>query len=168
MISKPQDGIYDAVVDQELRDLLARYPELRTVFGNIEIEEQPNRYSTFVAGVIEQALKEEADPLARFSICNRIIEIIAGEPKWAHLQRRQLTQTENQRLLEITPPNYVLSGIPRPITSLTESSLFTGSPQEPQLVHELQKEMRSADSVDVLVSFIKWSGLRLLMPAFED
>ncbi len=168
MISKPQDGIYDAVVDQELRDLLARYPELRTVFGKIEIEEQPNRYSTFVAGVIEQALKEEADPLARFSICNRIIEIIAGEPKWAHLQRRQLTQTENQRLLEITPPNYVLSGIPRPITSLTESSLFTGSPQEPQLVHELQKEMRSADSVDVLVSFIKWSGLRLLMPAFED
>ena len=168
MISKPQNGIYDAVVDQELRDLLARYPELRTVFGKIDIEEQPNRYSAFLAGVIEQALKEVPDPVARFSICNRIIEIIAGEPKLAHLQHRQLTHAENERLLEITPPNYALSGIPRPITSLTESSLFTGSPHEPQLVHELQKEMCSADSVDVLVSFIKWSGLRLLMPAFED
>src|SRR6185369_9705387 len=60
------------------------------------------------------------------------------------------------------------SGIPRPHTPLAESSLFTGSPQEPQLAHELHEEMRSADSVDILVSFIKWSGLRLLMPAFED
>jgi HKD family nuclease len=51
---------------------------------------------------------------------------------------------------------------------MAESSLFTGSPREPQLVHELQKEMRSADGVDILVSFIKWSGLRLLMAAFED
>lgn len=49
-----------------------------------------------------------------------------------------------------------------------ESSLFTGSPADPQLVLELGREMRSADSVDLLISFIKWSGLRLLMPAFEE
>ena len=71
-------------------------------------------------------------------------------------------------LLEITPPHYGTSGIPRPQTPISESSLFTGSPQEPQLVHELSEEMHSADGVDILVSFIKWSGLRLLMPAFED
>ena len=51
---------------------------------------------------------------------------------------------------------------------MVESSLFTGSPREPQLVQELLEEMRSADAVDILVSFIKWSGLRLLMPGFED
>jgi len=56
----------------------------------------------------------------------------------------------------------------RPETTLAESSLFTGSPADPQLVLELGREMRSADSVDLLVSFIKWSGLRLLMPAFEE
>ena len=56
----------------------------------------------------------------------------------------------------------------RPETPLSESSLFTGSPSDPQLVHELLQEMPSADGVDVLVSFIKWSGLRLLMPGLEE
>jgi HKD family nuclease len=70
--------------------------------------------------------------------------------------------------LEITPPNYAVQGVSRPDSPLTETSLFTGSPSEPQLAHELQAEMHSADSVDILVSFIKWSGLRLLIKAFED
>ncbi|MFN6201802.1 MAG: restriction endonuclease PLD domain-containing protein, partial [Acidobacteriota bacterium] len=33
--------------------------------------------------------------------------------------------------------------------------------------HELRAEMGSADRVEILVSFIKWSGLRLLIPALE-
>lgn len=58
--------------------------------------------------------------------------------------------------------------MPRPETPLAESSLFTGSPSDPQLVHELQRELASADAADFLVSFIKWSGLRLLMSALEE
>ncbi len=71
-------------------------------------------------------------------------------------------------LLEITPKHYAESGIPRPETPLAKSTLFTGSPSDPQLVHELLQEMQSADSMDVLISFIKWSGLRLLMRGFEE
>ena len=36
------------------------------------------------------------------------------------------------------------------------------------VARELAAEMASADQVDILVSFIKWSGLRLLIPAFEE
>lgn len=168
MTSKLPYGIYDALIDDELREALARHPDLRSVLGKIDLDEQPTRYSAFVARVVEQALREESDPVARLSICNRLIELISGESKRSHLQKRQLITQGKSLLLEITPPSYGAPGVPRPHTSLTESSLFTGSPQEPQLVHELQKEMCSADSVDILVSFIKWSGLRLLMPAFED
>jgi HKD family nuclease len=53
-------------------------------------------------------------------------------------------------------------------TFMVESSLFTRSHMETQLVHELLEEMLSADAVNLLVSFIKWSGLSLLMPGFED
>ena len=161
-------GIYEALLDGFLQEALTRHPELRTVFGKIELEEQPARYAAFVAKVLEQALREESDPEKRRTLCNHLLGQIADEPGKSHLQKHRLIQDQKPILLEITPINYGKSGIPRPHTPLTESSLFTGSPQEPQLGHELLEEMRSADGVDILVSFIKWSGLRLLMPAFED
>lgn len=161
-------GIYEALIDEYLNDTLAQHPELRTVFGKIDAEEQPARYASFVAKVLEQALRGESAPEKRLALCNQILGLVAKEPGRSHLEKRRLVQKQEPILLEITPPNYGMSGIPRPHTPIAESSLFTGSPQEPQLAHELFEEMRSADAVDMLVSFIKWSGLRLLMPAFED
>lgn len=148
--------------------MLFKHPELRTVFGKIDTEEQPARYAAFVARVLEQALREEPDPERRRALCNHVLEQVAKEPGRNHLEGHRLVSDQKPLLLEITPPHYGSSGIPRPHTPLAESTLFTGSPQEPQLGHELLEEMRSADGVDILVSFIKWSGLRLLLPAFED
>ncbi len=161
-------GIYEALLDEGLREALNRYPELRVVLSKIDPEEQPARYASFVAKVIEQALRQESDPDTRLALCNRLIDLIAGSDGRDYLEKRRLVGGQKSVLLEITPPHFARQGIPRPQTPIVESSLFTGSPHDPQLVSELQEEMRSADAVDILVSFIKWSGLRLLMPAFED
>jgi len=161
-------GIYESLLDEELREKLTRYPELRAVLGKIDTEEQPTRYSAFVAKAIEHALKQENDPVARLDICNRLIDLLSDVPERAHLGKHRLVSTDKSVLLEITPPHYNRQGLPRPETPLVESSLFTGAPQDPQLIRELHEEMLTADSVDILVSFIKWSGLRLLMPAFDD
>lgn len=161
-------GIYDKLIDEELKEALARHPELRSIMGMIDPEEEPARYAAFVGKIVEQALREETDPSIRFALCNRLIEILAAQPRRVHLEKHRLVAPGRSVLLEITPPHFGTPGIPRPQTPIVESSLFTGSPSEPQLAHELIEEMRSADEVDILVSFIKWSGLRLLMPGFED
>lgn len=161
-------GIYEALLDEGLRDALLRHPELRSVLSKIDPEEQPSRYAAFVAKVIEKSLLQETNPLERLNLCNRLIDLLAGTNEKAHLEQHRLVLAEKSVLSEITPPHYAQQGIPRPATPIVESSLFTGSPHEPQLVQDLQAEMRSADTVDILISFIKWSGLRLLMPAFED
>jgi superfamily II DNA or RNA helicase len=50
----------------------------------------------------------------------------------------------------------------RPDTPLGTNCLITGTRQDPSLVSQLRKEFATADSVDILCSFIKWSGLRII------
>jgi superfamily II DNA or RNA helicase/HKD family nuclease len=50
----------------------------------------------------------------------------------------------------------------RPITPISEQALFTNSKDEPRIDLELERELATSDRVEILVSFIKVSGLRLL------
>lgn len=49
-----------------------------------------------------------------------------------------------------------------PYTRLTHSELFTGGNSGTTLESELRKEILSSDKIDLLVSFIKWKGIRIL------
>ncbi|OGU08664.1 MAG: hypothetical protein A2075_02770 [Geobacteraceae bacterium GWC2_58_44] len=103
-------GIYDSLIDEFLRDALSQHPELRSVFGKIDPEEQPARYASFVAKVLEQALREENDPEKRLLLCNRILGQVADEPGRGHLSKHRLVSDPKPVLREITPPHYGISG----------------------------------------------------------
>lgn len=50
----------------------------------------------------------------------------------------------------------------RPITPVSELALFTNAKEEPRIDLELERELATSDRVEIIVSFIKVSGLRLL------
>lgn len=64
-------GIYDALLDYSLNEILTANPELSSVLNKIDVEEQPDRYAAFVARILEQALRGEVNPGKRLTLCNR-------------------------------------------------------------------------------------------------
>lgn len=55
----------------------------------------------------------------------------------------------------------------RPLTSISSTTLITGN-NGPSLESELNREIRTSDSIDLLISFIKFSGFRLIRDALEE
>ena len=54
-----------------------------------------------------------------------------------------------------------------PPTGLSAPWLFTAGRADPSLYAELRAELSSADRIDILVSFITWSGLRKIIDVLE-
>lgn len=55
-----------------------------------------------------------------------------------------------------------------PLSGVRHPCLFTSAKADPSLLAELRAELRSANRVDILVSFITWSGVRKLLDIFQQ
>lgn len=106
------------------------------------------------------------------SLANRIISTIITETKENGFDEMSVADRAEQLLALFDKKNSILdldekAEIIRPETSIAQSSLFTGAIHEPQMYTELKKEIVSCNRIDMLVSFIKWSGLRLIIDELE-
>lgn len=162
-------GLYEQLLDAELAEALVGQPELKSAIGKLDDEDAPHVYSQFVSHLLSHALRTRK-PEERLPLVNRLIELLSATDGLDYLRRKTLLASSQQVLLSLQAPvpgEAVPPKLNRPETPLTTSSLLTGARRDPQLEHELRQEMVTADRVDILVSFVKWSGLRLLQPAFE-
>jgi len=160
------EGLYEKLLDEDLQTLLSQQPELSATFEKLDDEAEPHAFSQFVRQVLHQALPS-CRPSHRRDLVNRLIELIGSVDGIEYTKRKRLLETPRTLLRQIRTEKQS-EPYAQPETSLSVSSLLTGAGDDPQLERELRTEMMTADRVDILVSFIKWSGLHLLLPAFES
>ncbi len=70
-----------------------------------------------------------------------------------------------QLLKSVHSPN---ADVAMPATGLRHPWLFTSARADPSLLNELRAELRAVDRVDILVSFITWSGVRKLLDVLQQ
>ncbi len=166
-----QDGLYEQIINKGLDAALSETDKLSQT-APIDSAEASKVLAKYVSEVVEKGLANVRDNggnlEAQIELVNRIVSTIMSETKEADFDSLSVADRAEQLLALLDTKNntVALTGkaeLIRPETSIAQSSLFTGAIHEPQMFTELKKEIVSCNRIDMLVSFIKWSGLRLLM-----
>lgn len=159
-------GIYERVLDEELVELLQHHPELSVTLEKIDEESEVEFYSQFIRQLLVKALPNTKSD-QRLKLINRLVELMAAQDGLEYTLCRRLISSPKSLLTQVKASPHSMSWS-HPETPLSISSLLTGAADDPPLEREIRNELQSCDRVDILVSFVKWSGLSLLMAAFEE
>ena len=160
-----QSGLYEQLLTEALQhDLEALADPRLYAVAPVDAEDAHAVVSQFLEHLLANGLatfrgSEAAERQHR--LIERIVGTLAEElgQDWAH---RLSIATPLRRLLAIhAQPRD--SDAERPDTPLARSALLTGTRLDPSLGSQLRKEIATADRVDILCSFIRWSGIRVLL-----
>lgn len=175
-IENLKDGVYEKVMSRRfaevLQEALAK-DQVRAEEEEVDAEEAVGYLSSYLQQVIRLCLKDIADRDTEDSVAHQLAltnELIASlAQKTAELGGGQAVANAPFLLKSLEHKRNTLRPRQweRPATSLTRSFLFTNSQKDVSMVHELTKEIASSDRIDFLISFIRFSGLQLLLPALR-
>lgn len=167
-----KSGLYEEVINKKTAELLDEITHQQAQIQSIDRAEASKILAQYITCVVEQGLDvlldHGGDLSAQIALTNRIVSTIVEDTEEISLDSFKVTEP-GQQLLSLTDSKNAALAVnkkavlPRPTTSIAQSSLFTGAIHEPQMFSELKKEIISSTGIDMLVSFIKWSGLRLIL-----
>ena len=165
-------GLYEQVISKALGEALDSDTENYIERLPIDAAEASKILSRYIMEIIEKGLDNVKDNggnlQSQVDVANKIVQILSEATGQTEFESLSVDNRAEQLIALLRKQNSVFAlqeknTIIRPETSIAQSSLFTGSIHEPSMYSELKKEIVSADRIDMLVSFIKWSGLRLIM-----
>ncbi len=164
-------GLYEQLINHTLRQELDTIPPERKSVMPVDPAEAAEVLSRYLAEATKKALsgmaESRGDIADQVALVNRLISLLPeteGQSVDDRAEQLMALLAEQDPALAL---GRTASDTVRPETSIAQSSLFTGAVHEPQMFSELKKEIASADRIDMLVSFIKWSGLRLILEDLE-
>jgi len=168
-------GLYEALLTGRLEQVLERLPADRLVAQLTDLldAESADRVSRHVAQLLARAIdaapeRERAAEGVRLAtaLLNRLQSLAATN---LHLdQDVPLDPGRVLHALHRLRPDGTPDPIERPLTPLLDTTVLTNAPGEPAVSHELRAEVPSSDAIDVVMAFIRFSGVRSLLDALRQ
>jgi superfamily II DNA or RNA helicase len=174
------EGIYEQLINQIVTEEINSLPVDEYFVAATPLQKKDAAFvlSQYFSRVLQKALgfvKEKDDtPLHQIELANKLIQLLATELKSQGIEKN-LIDAEGKILkavfAKLNSPYPDLSAHIQsifPSSGLSESELFTGNKSGVSLESEIRKEIQSADEIHWIVSFVKFSGLRIFLKDLQD
>lgn len=156
-------GLYDSPVTRELDELLATHDHAleirRSALDPADSNELLARHIARIVRAMLLDVPEEERLRRQAEICNELLCTLGNSlatdlnPEELLVPAEKLTAAYRRDAFASAPSS--------PDIPLSQSDLLVNAHGEPRVVHLLLSEIESADRIDLVIAFIRWSGLRL-------
>lgn len=161
------EGLYEILIDVALEArLTAMEIQADSIadFGPLRDADAPDRIALFLSREVERALdtlpeKKRAD--VGLAVLDALIKRLSRRPELPNAD--PLRPAHPGRVLHAVQPRK-LDGttrtMTRPLIPLLDTALLTNAPGEPGVGSQVKAEIASADRIDIVMAFIRMSGIR--------
>ena len=164
MPARPR-GLYETLLTQALAADLEHLPvQLEATTDALRSADAADRIALHLGRLVERALDAVEDKLrveVGIALAGKLVAEIARQVSKAELAG----DTPNVpgtvlRAIAARLPDGTAETITGPLIPLLDTTLLTNAPGEPRVGNQLLAEIHSADRVDVVMAFVRLSGIR--------
>jgi superfamily II DNA or RNA helicase/HKD family nuclease len=167
-------GLYEVLVTEVLAEQLAQVEDwLVVTAGEVRAAEVADRVALHLGRVVERAIDgapedqrvEVAIAVAR-DLVARLAELVAVRSGDLGVER-PVSPGSVLRSITARRPDGTPDVLDEPLIPLLDTTLLTNAPGEPRVGSQVLAEVASADRIDVVMAFIRRSGIRPLLDALR-
>ena len=158
------EGTYENLITDGLKREMLTSSEKGLICKQEDIDgaESPNMLTEHLSRIIRNRLSDEnLTTEERTAFANRLIDFLGEEKEEKVVDDKQMlaavVSRQEEARLKATNSTLV-----RPLTGFRVSNLFIGGQSHVSLSSEIERDIESADSICMIVSFLKLSGVNLI------
>jgi superfamily II DNA or RNA helicase/HKD family nuclease len=162
-------GLYEVLVTESLRsELDALAPGLSAAKHKLRSADAADRIALHLQLVLRRYLHDLPDHQrveAGIELARAVVALAA--------QRTRVESDDERPTAEVLQaiqghrPDGTVAEIVAPSTPLLDTTLLTNAPGEPRIGHQLLSEIASADRIDVVMAFIRRTGIKPMIDALR-
>jgi len=172
MTDRPR-GLYEVLITEAIASqLLALGDDLQAISNGVRSAEAADRLALHLGRIVHRTITgvDDADRVAvGIALARKIIEQIDQTITGSQTGPDAPIEpgTVLRAVLGRTPDGRV-EEMPEPLIPLLDTTLLTNAPGEPRVGNQLLTELHSADRIDLVMAFIRRSGIAPLLDTLRS